>query len=117
MIKAHGGLVVEVELDAGDLSFTAMESEFVRNLVGYLRTRPGREKTLAQLVRFVVSNPVELSKSDQSLFLERPIVPPASDPSIVDARAGAKSLARNAIDQLWTTNKLHAIMSPSNSPA
>jgi amidase len=120
VIQAHGGTVVEVELDAGDsgdLSFKAMKSEFVRDLAGYLRTRPGQEKTLAQLVKFNERDPVELSKFDQSLFLECLTVPPASDPTIVAARAEAKSLARGAIDQLLTANKLDAIISPSNSPA
>lgn len=119
-IQAAGGTVVEVEVDtgaAGEKSFTALKSEFPRDLQAYLKTRPHQEKTLQQLVDFNAADPVELSRFDQSLFLDCLAAPPASDPSIVAARAEAKSLSRNAIDSLLRDKDLDAIMSPTNSPA
>lgn len=119
-IKANGGTVVEVTVDAGDsgnLSFTAMKSEFVRDLEAYLATRPGQEKTLAQLVAFNERDPIELSLMDQGLFEECLTVPDADHPTIVAARAQANSLARNAIDSLLKGRKLDAIISPTNSTA
>lgn len=119
-IEAAGGTVVEVQVDtgaAGEKSFTALKSEFPRDLAAYLRTRPHQEKTLQQLVDFNTADPVELSRFDQSLFLDCLTAPPASDPSIVAARADAKSLSRTAIDSLLRNSNLDAIMSPTNSPA
>lgn len=120
VLTASGARVIEVEVDAGEsgnLSFTALKSEFVRDLEAYLRTRPRQERTLQQLVDFNAADPVELSKFDQNLFLTCLAAPPASDTSIVAARKQAKALARAALDGLFASHRLDAVMAPSNSPA
>ncbi len=120
VITGAGGVAVELEVadgEAGDLSFTAMKSEFPAALAGYLATRRTQYRTLQDLVDFDLADPIELSKFDQSLFLDCLAAPPASDPAIVAARKQSTELSRAALDGLLDSDRLDAIMSPANSPA
>ncbi|MEU4745094.1 amidase [Actinosynnema sp. NPDC023658] len=121
VLRRSGATVVEVELPYQDeidaAEFPALVTEFKHDLEQYLRTRPGVPKTLAGLIAFNQADPVELSKFGQELFVEAEKAPPLTDPTYVEQRRTATTLARRSIDEVLAAHRLDVIMAPTNSPA
>ena len=125
--QAAGATLVPVQLpDQGEIgndSFTALVSEFDRDLGAYLATSPGdHPKDLQGIVDFNASDPVELAYFGQELFVDAIAAPPADDPSIVAARENARTLARASIDDTLAqgpgaADDLDSIMALTNTPA
>lgn len=101
----------------GNDELPALLAEFKHDLNAYLATRPGVPQTLADLITFNQKDPVELSKFGQELFLQAQAAPPITDPTYLQQRATATSLAQHSIDDLIAADHLDAIVSPTNGPA
>ncbi|NUT91210.1 MAG: amidase [Saccharothrix sp.] len=121
VLRRAGAVVVEVELpyqeEIGAAEFPALLTEFRHELEGYLATRDGAPRTVAELIAFNERDPVELSRFGQEIFLMARDAPPVSDPGYRERRRTATSLARRSIDEVVAAHRLDAIVSPTNSPA
>jgi amidase len=113
--------VIEVNLPQETLfddEFTALLSEFKRDINAYLAATPGRHPAdLAGLIAFNLADPLELKYFDQNIFDMAQASPPADDPSIVAARRRATSGAQAMIDDTLRAHHLDAIVAPTNGPA
>lgn len=121
ILSAAGAKPIPVDLpylvELGEMELPAMWAEFQDGLERYLATRPGAPSTFAELIRFNVDDPVELSRFGQDHFEAAAASPPLTDPTYQRKRARATDLARRAIDETITTHGLDAIAVPSNGPA
>jgi amidase len=121
VLRRSGATVVEVELPYQDeieaAEFPALITEFKHDLEAYLKTRPGVPRTLAELIAFNEADPVELTTFGQELFLEAEQAPPPTDPTYVEQRRTATTLARRSIDEVLAADRLDVIMAPTNGPA
>lgn len=125
--QAAGATLVPVRLpdqdEIGDDSFTALVSEFDRDLGAYLETPPGdHPEDLQGIVDFNADDPVELAYFGQELFTAAIEAPPADSPEIVAARQNALTLARASIDDTLAqgpgrADDLDAIVALTNTPA
>jgi amidase len=120
-IRAAGATVVEVQIDDTvlfDDEFTALISEFKRDIAKYLHVTPGdHPRTLAELIAFNRADPVELRYFGQELFEAAQKGPRASNPIVVEARRRATTRARALIDGALAAHDLDAIVAPTNEPA
>ena len=120
-IRAAGATVVEVQIDDTvlfDDEFTALISEFKRDIAKYLKVTPGdHPRTLADLIAFNRADPVELRYFGQELFEAAQKGPRASNPIVVEARRRATTRARALIDGALAAHDLDAIVAPTNEPA
>jgi amidase len=120
-MRTAGATVVDVDIDESvvyDDEFTALVSEFKRDIAHYLRVTPGRHPaTLADLIAFNRADPIELEFFGQELFEMAQKAPRASNPAVVAARRRATSRARAIIDGVLAAHHLDAIVSPTNGPA
>ncbi|MEU4804073.1 amidase [Actinosynnema sp. NPDC023587] len=120
-LRGAGATVVDVELPYQDridaVEFPALTVEFKHDLERYLATRPGRFRTIDDLIAFNERDPVELSRFGQELFLAARDAPPTSDPEYREQRRTATTLARRSIDEVLAAQRLDVIMAPTNSPA
>ena len=116
-----GAIPVLVELayqaELGEVELPSMWAEFRDGLERYLATRPGAPSTMADLIRFNIDDPVELSRFGQDHFEAAAAAPPLTDPVYQQRRARATELARRCIDEPMATYGLDAIVVPSNGPA
>ena len=121
VLRRSGATVVEVELPYQEqveaAEFPALVTEFKHDLERYLATRPGVPRTLAELIAFNEADPVELGKFGQELFIEAAKAPPVTDPTYVEQRRTATTLARRSIDEVLAAHRLDVIMAPTNGPA
>src|SRR4051812_40589982 len=120
-LRAAGASVVEVTLDQAAVfndEVTAIFSEFKRDIEKYLAATPGRHPaTLAELIAFNQSDPIELQYFGQDRFELAERAPATNDPSVVAARLRATGGARSIIDSALATDHLDAIVAPTNGPA
>ena len=120
-LQAAGATAVEVTLPQETLfddEFTALLSEFKRDINAYLAATPGRHPAdLAGLIAFNLADPIELKYFDQDIFLQAQASPPADDPAIVAARQRATGGAQAMIDGTLRANHLDAIVAPTNGRA
>ncbi|HEX6351499.1 amidase [Actinophytocola sp.] len=121
VLRSRGATVIDVELPYQDLvnenEFPALLTEFRRDLNAYLGARPGAPDTLAEVIAFNRTDPVELSKFGQELFEQAEVAPPPTDPTYLNRRRTATDAARRSIDETMDRFDLDAIMAPTNSPA
>lgn len=121
VLSAAGAKPIPVDLpylaELGEMELPSMWAEFRDGLERYLATRPGAPRTFAELIRFNVEDPVELSRFGQDHFEAAAASPPLTDPGYQHKRARATELARRAIDETMATHGLDAIVVPSNGPA
>jgi len=120
-LAASGVTIVEVNLpyqaELAAAEWAAMTSEFRPALERYLRTRPGAPRTLAELVAFNSTDPIELSLFGQDIFDRAVTAPPLSDPGYRASRRAATDLARRSLDETSAAHELDLILTPSNIPA
>ena len=121
LVKA-GATVVEVTPPYQDrlaeLEFPALLTEFHRDIDKYLATRPAGPRTLADLIAYNRSDPLERTCfAGQELFEQALAAPPPSDPGYRAKRAELSDLARRSIDETLAKEHLDAIASPTNPPA
>ncbi|HEX5121578.1 MAG TPA: amidase [Pseudonocardiaceae bacterium] len=120
-ITESGAVVVDVELpyqdDIGPVELPAMWAEFRHELEAYLATRQDVPATMAELIEFNKSDPVELSQFPQEHFEHAAEAPPITDPEYREQRAKAADLARRSIDETLATHQLDAILAVTNGPA
>ncbi len=125
--EAAGATLVPVRLadqdEIGTDSFTALVSEFDRDLGAYLAASPGdHPKDLRGIVDFNAQDPVELAYFGQELFTAAIEAPPADSPEIRAARGNAKALAQASIDDVLAQgpgpdDDLDAIVALTSTPA
>jgi amidase len=121
VLRARGATVVAVDLpyqdEINENEFPALLTEFRRDLNAYLGARPGAPDTLADVIAFNRTDPVELSKFGQELFEQAEAAPPPTDPVYLERRRIATDSARRSIDETLARFDLDAIMAPTNGPA
>jgi amidase len=124
-LRARGATVVDnVTLPGLDVvdqnEFPALLVEFKHDINAYLAGRPGPHPgTLAGLIeinrRFA---DIEMPFFGQEIFeLAEATSGDLNDPTYRQQRTAATNAARNAIDTALATNRLDAILAPTNSPA
>ncbi|SFW92396.1 amidase [Amycolatopsis australiensis] len=117
-----GATVVEVTPPYQDrlaeLEFPALLTEFHRDIDKYLATRPSGPRTLAGLIAYNRSDPLEQTCfAGQELFEQALAAPPPSDPGYRAGRSELSDLARRSLDETLAKYRLDAIASPTNPPA
>ena len=124
-LEAQGAVLVEVKTDGGVLGqISTLEGECLRiefkaALDAYLATTPPAVtvRTLDALIAFNKAEPREMPLFAQEILEQSLAKPPITDPTYLQKRTQARTLARAALDKMLTDNKLDAIVSPSNGPA
>jgi amidase len=104
----------------GGPEFTALLCEFKHDINAYLAATPGdHPRTLAQLIAFDDANAGrEMPFFGQELFQAAQATSgDPNDPACANPRRTATSLARTAIDQTISANRLDAILAPTGGPA
>jgi amidase len=101
-----------------ELELVVMLTELVPALAGYLASRDGAPRSLAEVVEFNRAHAdQELSWFGQDLF-ERALELPAADSAEYGAaRAACLQLARGGIDGVLAEHRLDALVAPSMAPA
>jgi amidase len=122
LLRERGATVVEVALPYADriaeLEFTAMYTEFRRDIEAYLATRDGVPKTLAELIEFNRADPLEQTCfASQDVFERALAAPDPDDPGFLAQRAEVTDLARRSLDEVLGERRLDAIVAPSMPPA
>jgi len=121
LLAAAGAKPIPVDLpylaELGDAELPSMWAEFRDGLDRYLSTRPGAPQSLAELIRFNIGDPVELSRFGQDHFEAAAAAPALTDPAYRQRRQRATDLARRSIDEPMATHGLDGIVVPSNGPA
>jgi amidase len=121
VLRANGATVVDVDLphleEITAAEWSALVTEFARDLPAYLATRRGAPRTLAELVDYNRDDPQELHRFGQELLEQALDAPAPDDPAYLVQRTTATSLARRVIDETLAGHDLDAIMSPTNGPA
>jgi amidase len=116
-----GAAVVPVHLDAAALEadeWPALVTEFRAEIDAYLTAASGAAvRSLAELVRFNLDDPVELSRFGQEIFEQAMDAPPSSDASYRAQRSRATATARRMIDETLRGDRLDAVVTVSNQPA
>ncbi|MFJ4878976.1 amidase family protein [Streptomyces sp. NPDC088745] len=120
-LRSAGATVVEVTPPYQDrlaeLEFSALLSEFHRDIDAYLAGRRG-PKDLAELTAFHRADPAEQTCfAGVELFESALKAPPTTDPRYRAARAELTRLARRSIDDTRAAHRLDAIAAPTNPPA
>ena len=99
--------------------FTALLCEFKHDVGAYLvgHTGAGYPKTLQDLIDFNNANPALEGPWNSLIFELAQASPDVTDPTCVDARQSATSIAQAAINDTLAANHLDAIIAPTNGPA
>ena len=99
----------------GDNEFPALLSEFKAEIAEYLGTLgPDTPKTLQDLIDFNLANAdTEMALYKQETFDAAQAAPDVTDPSYLEARENATSIARKALDDTFAEHDLDAIITPS----
>jgi len=98
--------------------YEALLVELRRDVSGYLAARGGPVRSLADVVEFNRSDPVELSRYGQEIFeaaLDNPVR--AGEPRHREWRETALRLARRSVDETLAELRLDAIVAPTNGPS
>jgi amidase len=122
VLRERGATVVEVDLPylerIGDLEFPAMYTEFRAELETYLADRDGVPKTLAELIEYNRTDPLEQTCFASQDVFERSLEAPGPEDLEYQARrAELTDLARRCIDETLAERRLAAIVAPSMPPA
>jgi amidase len=122
LLRARGATVVDVDLPyqerIAELEYSVMFTEFHREIDAYLATRPGAPGTLAELVEYNRSDPLEQACfAGQDLFERSLEAPGPAEESYLAGRAELSDLARRSLDEVMAERRLDAIVAPTNPPA
>jgi amidase len=122
--RAGATIVENVTLPGLDAAleneFPALLVEFKHDINAYLAATPGRHPAdLAGLIAFNNANAeIEMPYFGQEIFdLAQATSGDLNDPTYRRQRTTATTAARNAIDTAVRTNRLDAILAPTNNPA
>ena len=122
-LRAAGATVVDparilIEPAYGP-EFTALLCEFKHDVGAYLvaNTTAGYPKTLQDLIDFNNAHPALEGPWNSAIFDAAQASPDITDPTCVDARNSATSIAQAAINDTLAANNLDAIIGPTNGAA
>ncbi|MDQ6795214.1 MAG: amidase [Chloroflexota bacterium] len=122
-LRAEGATIVDparipIEPAYGP-EFTALLCEFKHDVGAYLvaHTTAGYPKTLQDLIDFNNAHPALEGPWNSAIFDQAQASPDITDPTCVDARTSATSVAQAAINDTLAANHLDAIIGPTNGPA
>ncbi|HEV2780462.1 MAG TPA: amidase [Actinophytocola sp.] len=121
-LRGRGATVVEVDLpyqdELDELEYPTLFTEFHRDIDAYLATRTGVPRTLAELIGYNRSDPLEQTCFPGQDLFDRSMASAApDDPTYLRQRARLTTLARRSIDEVLTAHRLDAIVAPSCQPA
>jgi len=124
-MRAQGATIVEIRdykpgAHLGDDEFLVLLTELKADLNAYLASTPKRVKsrTLADLIAFNRATPRELALFGQEIFEQAQKTKGLRDPAYLAARKRARRAAgADGIDKLIDTNRLDALVAPSDGPA
>jgi amidase len=124
LLAAAGATLVDatdlpglVEFD-GELELVVMLTELVPALAGYLASRDGGPRDLAEVVDYNRRHAAEeLAWFGQDLFERALELPGPESPEYAAARAACLELARGGIDRVLAEHELDALVAPSMAPA
>jgi len=120
ILKSKGATIVEVELfkllkPIGNADFAVLLYEFKDGLNKYLSTANSKVKSLADVIAFNKQNEAKAMPFFKQEILEQADKKGGLDEKeYLDAVAKTTSTTRNAIDALIKSNKLDAIVAPTN---
>lgn len=124
-LRSQGAILVELKGpgDAalnriGELEGDCLRTEFKAALNAYLASTPPvvMTRTLDALIAFNRTEPREMPLFAQEIFEQAAAKPAITDPDYLRKRAEARGLARAALDDMLSKDRLDAIVSPSNGP-
>ena len=122
-LRRLGATVIPADLpfqnDIGGPEFDALEFEFKHDINAYLATRPGSmPKTLAELIAFNDAHAAqEMPYFGQEIFIDSQAKGPLTDPTYLQERNTATTLAQRSINETLAALHLDAIVAPTNGPA
>ena len=125
VLRAHGAEIVDLkdykpDPTLGDAELVVLLTELKVDLNAYLASTPSAvmTRTLADVIAFDLGYPRELSLFNQDLFEQAEATKGLEDPAYVKARETSKRQAgADGIDALVSTNRLDALIAPSDGPA
>ncbi|HLZ29529.1 MAG TPA: amidase [Chloroflexota bacterium] len=102
----------------GNSETTVLLFDFKQDVAAYMASRPGGPKTLQDLINFNTAHAAqELKFFGQELFLQAEATTNFNDPVYTAALADSQGASRHALNTIFATNNLAAIVAPTNSPA
>jgi len=124
-MRAQGATIVEIrdfkpDPHLGDDELLVLLTELKADMNTYLATTPAsvKSRTLADLIAFNRATPRELALFGQELFEMAQKTKGLRDPAYLAARARSlRAAGVDGIDKLIDSNKLDALIAPSDGPA
>lgn len=119
-LKSKGATIVEVELikalkETGNAEFTVLIYEFKDGVNKYLADSNSKMKSLADVVDFNKKNEAKAMPYFKQETLELALTKgDLNTKEYLDALKKSTEISRNAIDTILKTNKLDAIVAPTN---
>ncbi len=97
---------------------SALRIEFKAALNSYLATLPAavKSRTLDDLIAFNAKEPRETPLFAQEIFEASAKAPPITDAKYLQTRTDARRLAREALDKMFLSNDVQALVGPSTGP-
>jgi amidase len=97
----------------------ALRIEFKAALNSYLASLPPtvKSRTLDDLIAFNAKEPRETPLFGQEIFEAAAKAAPITDPKYLQMRGDARRLAREALDKMFLSNDVQALVGPSTGPA
>ena len=124
VLKARGAILVEIKELGGTVKDAdetlVLLTELKVGLNAYLASTPMtvKSRTLAQVIAFNRADPVELSLFDQATFEKAEATKGLDDPAYIKARAAVIATGgSDGIDRLLKSEKLDALVGPTEAPA
>jgi amidase len=121
-LKAQGAEIIDsIEFDAADMyaaEYEVLLYEFRADLNAYFQKSGAPIGSLAELISFNDANAETVMPIfGQDIVIEAQAKGPLTEPAYLEALATSKRIARASIDDALATNKLDALIAPTNGPA
>jgi amidase len=121
-LEAQGAEVIDsIEIDAGDMyaaEYEVLLYEFRADLNAYFQKSGTPIGSLAELISFNDANAETVMPIfGQDIVIEAQAKGPLTEPAYLEALETSRRIARTSIDDALATNKLDALIAPTNGPA
>ena len=121
-LEAQGAEIVDnIEIDAADMytaEYEVLLYEFRADLNAYLQKSGAPVGSLAELISFNDANAETVMPIfGQDIIIDAQAKGPLTEPAYLEALATSRRIARASIDDALASNKLDALIAPTNGPA